>query len=964
MSKDSKLALIVTERKPFGYLLVPYIIDCSLSPIIRLSEQITPTYFASHKSSFSEIEQSLLTNLIELHEQKLYKHFSKERTVKAFYEKLTQETIDRFISPFIDHIIKIILPIITRNDIPIYLKDSGYFNTNESKHIIINKFQSKPRFFFTLSDKGFLSYKLKIANNGCEFSLYEKQIKELSINPAVLIIDNQLYYFEDIDAKKFRNFTHREHLIYDSSKIEMVMGSFVRKCIEQYHVSCYGFNIERNNITCKPILSIKNSPWGFVFCLSFAYDKQKYSYNQLKKVVNLRIDNGKYTFVSCQRDTKTEEHIVNQLAEIGLHTTESEIMQCDTIEKSQTAYPLIKWLNTNFDYIHECGIETQTIEISGYYTGSIDLQMRINDKIDWFDIYGTVILDGYEIPFIKLRNNIINGTQEYILPDGKIFIIPDEWFATWSDIFNLATKSSETLRLEKIHSTFLPPEMMDFDVNKDTLLVKSQTLRQGQLLATLRPYQDEGFRWLLTLYENNRGGILADDMGLGKTLQTIALLSHIYATKPLAETHIGEFNFSNSPTTDSETSVASLIVVPVSLVHNWINELKRFAPHLYVCGYTHRNRQNSLSLAQMLTRYHVIITSYGHLRNDIDIFSKYQFNYLIADESQYAKNPTSKTYKSLTEIDAKYHLNLSGTPIENKLNDLWTQMNIVNRGLLGNQTFFNNYFNIPITKNHDEQREEKLRRAISPFILRRTKEMVAKDLPPITEQTINCLMSDEQREIYEREKSSFRNEILCNRNSDIKVQSFMALQAMMRMRLIANHPALVNPDYTGTSGKFDIIIDNIRNVANEGHKMLIFSSFVRDLELIATAIKSENIDYSMLTGCTTNRESVINDFTKSSKKVFLISLKAGGVGLNLTCADYVFVLNPWWNPKAEEQAISRAHRIGQTKNVFVYRFITTDTIEEKIQMLQQQKNILSDKFVQTNNPLSNLTADQIKDLIL
>ena len=493
------------------------------------------------------------------------------------------------------------------------------------------------------------------------------------------------------------------------------------------------------------------------------------------------------------------------------------------------------------------------------------------------------------------------------------------------------------------------------------------------LNATLRPYQKDGFVWLNFLYQNRFGGILADDMGLGKTLQTIALLLKIYPHKPVTASRKipdnapQQLSFFDKPEVKSlnESGIgASLICVPTSLLHNWHDELRKFAPHLKAYIYAGTNRIKSKDIGKIFRHYHVVITSYGILRNDIELIKNYRFHYFILDESQYVKNPASKIYEAIKSVEADFHLGITGTPIENSLIDLWTQMDLVNKGLLGSLPFFKRHFVVPITKNQDEAKEIKLQKLIQPFLLRRTKEKVAQDLPPVMETVLYCDMTPEQELFYEREKSGIRNSIYQVFESKTAEQSaIIALQALTRLRQIANHPVLVDEKYEGSSGKFEQILENLENIVAENHNVLVFSSFVKDLELIEQELKVRNLTYEKLTGATQKREQVIKSFSQSGQcRIFLISLKAGGVGLNLTKADYVFMLNPWWNPAAESQAINRAHRIGQTKNVFVYRFISTGSIEEKIARLQEKKARLADTFVSSNNPLKDLSKNEIIDL--
>jgi SNF2 family DNA or RNA helicase len=380
--------------------------------------------------------------------------------------------------------------------------------------------------------------------------------------------------------------------------------------------------------------------------------------------------------------------------------------------------------------------------------------------------------------------------------------------------------------------------------------------------------------------------------------------------------------------------------------------------------YTGIQRKKTIDLKKLALYYDAIVTTYGTLRNDIDMFSEVEFFYAILDESQLVKNPASKSYKAVMQLKARHRLVLTGTPIENSLSDLWAQMNFLNPGLLGNQQFFQKVFGAPIEKNGDPEKQKTLQMLISPFILRRKKEDVARELPPLAEHVVYCAMTAEQEKLYVEQKSAIRNVILENiEKQGVKKSSFVVLQGLTKLRQLANHPSLLDSDSDEVSGKFEQLLSMLRDLVAEKHKVLIFSSFVTHLKLIEESIKQQNWRYSLLTGKTTDRESVINQFQNDPQNyIFLISLKAGGVGLNLTAAEYVFITDPWWNPAAENQAISRAHRIGQQKNVFVYRFITENSIEEKIQVLKDRKSALADKFINSNNPFAEITTEEIVDL--
>ena len=397
--------------------------------------------------------------------------------------------------------------------------------------------------------------------------------------------------------------------------------------------------------------------------------------------------------------------------------------------------------------------------------------------------------------------------------------------------------------------------------------------------------------------------------------------------------------------------------MPSSLIHNWANEINRFAPHLRVLKYTGADRRSNTDFG----KYHIVLTSYGVLRNDSAILRKYNFLYVILDEAQYIRNPESVTCQAAMLIEADHYLTLSGTPVENTLTDLWTQMNFLNRGLLGDLNFFRTYFANPIEKYNDEEARIRLQRLIQPFLLRRTKQEVTPELPELTELVRYCEMTDMQRSLYEEEKSKVRNKIIESiEEQGVEKSGMMVLLALNRLRQLAIHPAMIDPDYAYDSGKFDQITETLDNLRSEGHKALLFSSFTKHLDIISAHLRKENIPYAELTGKTRNREEVIERFnTNPDVSFFLISLKAGGVGLNLTAAGYVFLLDPWWNPATERQAISRTHRIGQTEKVFAYRMISSDTIEEKILKLQEKKAALADILAQSANPFRNMTAEDV-----
>ncbi len=464
----------------------------------------------------------------------------------------------------------------------------------------------------------------------------------------------------------------------------------------------------------------------------------------------------------------------------------------------------------------------------------------------------------------------------------------------------------------------------------------------GGFSGKLRPYQKAGYNWLRFLNEFHLGGCLADDMGLGKTVQTLTLLQS---------------------EKEKDGSGTSLLVMPTSLTYNWEMEAAKFTPQLKILNYTGTLRNKDIARFE---KYDVVITSYGITRLDIESLQKFFFNYIILDESQVIKNPSSNIAKAVLQLRSRHKLTLTGTPLENSTLDLWSQMTFINPGLLGGQTFFKNEYQIPIEKRGDEAKGKKLNSIIKPFVLRRLKSQVATDLPEKVENIHYTNMTAEQEEKYEEAKSYFRHKILDQIDKDgINNTRFMILEGLTKLRQLSNHPRMVDSAYTGSSGKMEDLSHMLENALLEGHKLLVFSQFVKHLEIVKEFLNDKKIPFAYLDGSTTDRRDQVEKFNNEPNlKVFLISIKAGGLGLNLTEADYVFILDPWWNPAVEAQAVDRAHRIGQKKKVFTYKFITRNTVEEKILQLQQRKLKLSTDLISTEESImKQLTREDIAQML-
>ena len=802
--------------------------------------------------------------------------------------------------------------------------------------------------------------------------------------PCVLLLGNRLFRFDDIDGKKLLPFLRSSTLFIKKETERKFLETFARKIIRTYQVHAEGLDITDRHLKPHAILTLENDLQNMpVYVLRFQYeDKIVYEANRKSELeVALVTRNDVVEFIRINRNNSEENKIITSLLEMGLANTGSSSFIPINLKHSERiflVYELVNWLNINTENLQGLGIELkQKVSAEKFYLDNIMLNFSVvDDDPDWFDIQAVVNLEGFEIPFIKLRDNLLSGRREYLLPDGRIMILPKEWFARFKDLFSFAREQQNHLILDKQHFPLLDKRIYGFESSyfrpMQQLLAQDFDGREdvpGAIHAKLRAYQKKGYNWLWRLNHYKFGGCLADDMGLGKTLQTLCVLQRAIEEEQL--NHFGPVDsvYERQLTIFEPVhgiqgrARPSLVVVPSTLVHNWSNEILKFAPTIKAGYYGGQNRG---AFNYYYESFDLIITSYGHIRNDIDIIRNYEFLYLILDESQLIKNPRSKTYKALIQMNSINRLVLTGTPIENSLSDLWAQMNFLNPGLLGSFEFFRNEFVVPIEKSRDENQTRLLKALISPFVMRRTKAEVAPELPKLSEHLIYCEMTESQQQFYETEKSRIRNLLLENINqTGIQKTSILILQSLTRLRQAANHPMLIEPQYEDDSGKYYAVIDNVENLLAEKHKVLVFSSFKKHLDIFTQYCATRSIPYLILTGDVpeTRRKQIIEQFQQNSQiLLFFISVKAGGYGINLTAADYVFILDPWWNPAVEEQALSRAHRMGQKNKVFVYRFITKDTIEDKIRMLQEKKSLLADKFINTNNPFAVSDKEEILKL--
>ncbi|HLN21963.1 MAG TPA: DEAD/DEAH box helicase [Bacteroidales bacterium] len=958
--------LLLTEHRIWGSILLPYIITEEMG-FYRLTECLSPFPNIDTLSLLTDEERDLVKIINEYTDRNLFKLFSKNKNVKEFIEKVTPEKTEQFIRPYIERRIYRSLSLARNEDVPVYKRRHMSVTLHSEDLLLPAEEDAFPVFIFNRNADQ-TTYNLNLESGGRRIDLRNCPTEILCMSPCIIQQEELIYFVADIDGSKLKPFLTRENVVIPKKNEQQYFSSFVLNAVNNFKVEGTGFEIKDISPLKDALLDIDPGLSGVpVLILRYNYNGIKiYASETSKGFTTFERKDEELTFLKFQRDYTWEKRCRETLGELGFFSEDDihfHSLAGDN-KKSSEIYSLIENINRNYNDLREAGFQLASRTDIKFNLLPVSMEMKSELVNDWFDLKAEVIIGQWKIPFIRFRKNILGNIREFELPDGSVAILPETWFTIYRNIFELGKESGDSFKIHKQHFALLTDTVqLDSAASEKLkkLLVPDQipeVQTPAGLKGELRRYQSEGLNWLNFLQTSKLGGCLADDMGLGKTIQTLALLQHNKENDVHAKGPEIQADLFSKP----EFKLTSLLIVPASLVYNWENEIRRFVPGMRVCTYKGINRKKSTSY---FTAYDIILSSYHTIRQDIDTISKFSFHYIILDESQVIKNPGSQLYKTFTRLKSDYKLVLTGTPVENSLTDLWTQLNFVNPGLLGDLGFFRREFARPIEKEGDDEKETNLRKIIQPFILRRTKEMVAKDLPPISEQTVYCDMTEEQENLYEKEKSAVRNSILKSITSaGMEKSAIVVLQGLMKLRQISNHPAMAYDDYSAGSGKFETVLQDIDSVISEGHKIIIFSSFVRHLELFASELRNKRTGFAMLTGASTNRDKIVNSFMEDpEKKIFLISLKAGGVGLNLTAAGYVFILDPWWNPASEMQAMSRAHRIGQDKNVFVYRYITSNSIEEKIRRLQEMKSKLAETFITSNNPLKDIDIQGILDII-
>ena len=863
---NGQVIIVYTEHPVFGILLIPYIAERLEDGTLQLIEQ---AFHASPEAieQMNEAERQAIDIASHYTEKYLMGAYSREKIVSRFLHKLSQdpEKVKNNIRPFIEGKLLEMLTLIRENGLSFYQKQPGSKVLYAHHAYHVHPHDAEVRFTFHVDSSTF-RYQLQCYYEKQPFSLDDqKPVIALTASPATLLLGMNLYFFPHIDSVRLLPFTKKKAISASAAQLEKYIDNIVIPIARYHEIITEGWDIPEERCACEALLSLEDITHSEqLLQLGFRYRDQLFTSDNgaaMKKII-YRKDSGEVSFF--RRDIVAEKKAIQLLESSGLQRIGDIHFRLSASSSEKT---LVEWINKHREMLQSDFQLTGHMGNTPYCLDEIHIEQSCDDEVvDWFELHITVVVGNLRIPFSRFRKHILEEKREYLLPDGRMILLPEEWFSKYANLLEMGVQTEQGIRLKHTFIGAAQAALGGTGLKKFSgkNQIKNVSVPKA-LKATLRPYQQKGFSWMMHLHKLGFGGCLADDMGLGKTLQTLTLLQHIY----------------KSP---ASRKAATLIVVPTSLLHNWRREAKRFTT-LSMIEYNSSIVVPPNHPGKFFGRFQLIFTTYGMMRNNIDLLSSYKFEYIVLDESQNIKNSESLTFRSALQLESKYRLVLTGTPIE-------------------------------------------------------------------------------QNTLYEQEKNSLRNILLQHPQNMDKLHSFSILNGILRLRQLACHPQLIYPDFNGASGKAIQIIEIFDTLRSEGHKVLIFSSFVKHLEVLAEAFRERGWKYALLTGATNNRPSEIAHFTEQKDvQAFLISLKAGGVGLNLTQADYVFIIDPWWNPAAESQAIARAHRIGQDKQVIAYRFITQNSIEEKILYLQDEKRKLAETFVTDSETLPALSNEQWVDLL-
>ncbi len=841
------------------------------------------------------------------------------------------------------------LPLIESLQIPLYLME-------RERPTVQLRIQPKPVILqlALIEDQETCELQAGIEMGGMIYTLAGKKLKIISASPPVwALADNTLVQIENVNAISMLSFLP---LRFPAEEAETFRSKYFRALNERAPIvgKTVSWQLVSENPVPRLYLTKEGDALYATLCFGYGeHEVQAHHRPPFEEIIEIP---GSWGGIKVLRQIQTELSYYKLLADpkYGLKRVGPERPGVFTL-RART-HPL-DFLMKGIPALTEAGFEIYgEKDIARVNRHRPVLTLNISSGIDWFDVQATVLYGDQQVPLNAVRKALKRGEKYIKLADGSIGQIPEEWLERYKHLFELAEETADGLRISDIQLTLLDELLAEAETKniapefyqkrerlKGFERIAEQPLPQG-FTGELRPYQKAGYDWLHFLHEYGFGGILADDMGLGKTVQTLAFLRGLKERGQLPR--------------------PALLVVPKSLLVNWQREAGRFTPGLRFLEFSGNLRKKDYALFE---QYDVVITTYGIMLRDIEFLRGYRFTCAILDESQAIKNPLAQTSKAARLLQADHRLCLTGTPVENNAFELWSQFAFLNPGLLGSLDYFKREFASAIERRDEASQPavQLLRRMIYPFILRRTKEQVAPELPPRTERIIYTDLEPAQRKLYNQTRDYYRKLLMgLLEEGDLNDIRFRILEGLLRLRQVCIHPQLVDPAYRGSSAKFELLLETLETLQAEGHKALVFSQFVQTLSLLRKEMDTRGMRYAYLDGQTSNRQERVDQFqTDPQTPFFLISLKAGGFGLNLTAADYVLHIDPWWNPAVEMQAADRAHRIGQEKPVFIYKFIARETVEEKILQLQERKRELVEQLITSDTSVfKSLTKEDVRML--
>lgn len=955
--KRKKVALVFNaNEKLFPFINIDIVqgnFDVEENSFAGNVEKIDLSKFVN-TDSFSEKDRMLIQLVRKLQPNEINKYLNRNSPFSGFWENIihtenqeypeeTKLLIAEFLYPKLKRIFEDY-----ENALAFYLPQNKNFVTKNLERVALSNLQPILEFKISVEDSG------QIMEGFANMDGEKILLSDNKWNSALLFLnDDSLYLWQKFEetlvVEKFTNTLH-----IPEAQWPQLLSDLIVPLSNEYKIS-FDKSLVREVKEGQPEISIHLMEKGDFLLFQPEFTYKGFTVKANDKDTIIVADNSKV--LTVKRNREAEEEFIKKLSKLHsqfIHQTNQQSLILKGLDVLKN-----NWFFLFIDAMKEMKVPVfgfEALKNFRFNTAKPSTRIHLKSGVDWFDAKVELTFGTQQIGIKEIKSALTNRQSFVQLDDGSLGILPDEWIKKYSLLFKVGEGKNNDLRLSKFHLSVIDElyEQRDETELSFELDEKYERLKNFKnipevdppesVASRLRPYQLAGFQWLNYLNEVGWGGILADDMGLGKTVQALSMLSHYE---------------------NENDGLTALVVCPTTLIYNWQNEISKFTPNL---SYQIHHGSGRVKKLEKLSDVNITITTYGTLRSDIQMFAKKRFDYVILDESQAIKNPFSKITRASGLLNAKNRICMSGTPLQNNTFDIFAQMNFLNPGLLGTVEFFRNEFSTPIDKFGEQEQKEHLKKLLYPFILRRTKEQVAKDLPEKTETILYCEMEKKQRDIYEAYRHAYRAKILGTIDEQgVGKSQLTILQGLMKLRQICDSPAILKEEenYPNVSIKLDELTREITENIGE-HKALIFSQFLGMLSLIKERLIENNIAFEYFDGSTPapEREKAIQNFQNNSEcRVFLISLKAGGVGLNLTAADYVYIVDPWWNPAVEQQAIDRTHRIGQTKNIFAYRMICKDTIEDKILQLQDRKCILAKELISDDQSfVKGLTKEDVEYL--